>query len=353
MQQYFNSYAISKGEQVIAKMCARPLCSRVDVRIMTSEVEERIHKALEPHPLEKIELGYRRVHETGVSLLRLLPKNEVRDGLHLVAVAEIDTKYSAATFPSFHPTGVQRLNAMAVHGAYHLSSGKLRQTAQYSIYSNEPAVHLAVQSILNAFGGQLPIGRSTALATTSEAVLEQQRAHHAMPRQWQKPLDEESLKAATTMLQGRGLAASNGPTGVWAELALSGDCPSRTIDPQAETALLQVNVGIPHPIAGAGYLATISLPLVQAPVNPAEICRRLNALELEQSEFVPRLGAWGLQAPNDLPGYTCFIPCAEPWGDLHTTLMWWCARRAAWIRDRFWAAKIGLQLDRYPSGRPI
>jgi hypothetical protein len=318
-----------------------------------SAVEERIHKALEPHSLEKIEFGYRREHETGSTTLRLLPMNEMRDSLHLVAVAEIDTKYSPAGLPAFHATGVQRLNAMAVHGAYHQRERRLRQTAQYSVYSNETAVHLVVQNILNAFGGQLPIGRSTALATSSAAVLEQQRAHHAMPQQWQTPLDEESLKAAASMLQGRGLAASNNATSVWAELPLSGECPSRSIDPQAETALLQVSVGIPHPVAGVGYLAAISLPLTQAPADSAEVCRRLNALELEQSEFVPRLGAWGLQGANNLPGYSCFIPCAEPWGDLHTTLIWWCARRAAWLRDRFWAMKVGLLVDALPRGNPF
>jgi hypothetical protein len=318
-----------------------------------SEVQERLHKALEPHPLEKIELGYRRVHETGSTTLRLLPVNEVRDGKHVVAIAEIDTKFHPAGLPSFHAAGVQRLNATAVHGAYHFRDGKLRQTAQYSIYANEPALHLAAQSILNAFGAQLPIGRSTALATSSAAVLEQQRAHHAMPRQWQAPLGEESLQAATTMLQSRGIAASNDSSGVWAEFPLSGDCPSRAIDPQAETALLQVNVAVPHPIAGAGYLSTISLPLTQAPANSAEICRRLNAIEFEQVDFVPRLGAWGLQGPHDLPGYCCFIPCAEPWGDLHMTLMWWCVTRAAWIRDRFWSAKAGLRSDAMPEGKPV
>ena len=320
---------------------------------MTNEVEERIHKALATHPLEKIDLGYRRVHETGSSTLRLLPVDEVRGAKRVVAIAEIDTKYTMAGLPPFHATGVQRLNAMSVHGAYHVKDGKLRQTAQFSIYANETAAHLAAQTILNVFGGQLPIGRSTALATTSAAVQEQQRAHHAMPRQWPKPLDEESLKAATTMLQGRGLAASNDATRVWAEFPLSGDIPSRAIDPQAETALLQVDVAIAHPIAGAGYLATMSLPLTHVPPNSAELCRRLNALELEQVEFVPRLGAWGLQGPNDLPAYTCFIPCAEPWGDLHVTIMWWSVLRAAWIRERCWEARAGLRLDAAPERNPV
>ena len=313
---------------------------------MTSEVEERVHKALARHPLERIEGGYRLVHPqgAGVSTLRLLPV-DATEATKVVAVAEIVAEYNSAGLPVFHATGVQRLNSWAVHGAYHLDNGRLSQKAQWSIYSDEPAVHLAVQSILNAFGGQLPLGRSTALATDSATALRQQRAHHAMPARWPKPLDEEALIAAASTLRQRGLAASNNTTAVWVEVALSGDCPSRSIDPQAETALLQVNVGVPHPIAGAGYLATISLPLTQSPTHAAEACRRLNELELEQLDFIPRLGAWGLHTPDDLPGYSCFIPSAAASAGLHMALLWWCVRRAVWLRDRFWKADVGLALD--------
>jgi hypothetical protein len=312
-----------------------------------SEVEERIHKALSRHSLERIEHGYRLVHPqgAGTSTLRLLPANVVRDQWHVVSIAEIVAEYNHVGLPSFSAIGVQRLNSWAVHGAYHLDKRGLRQSAQYSIYAGEPAAHFAAQRILNAFGGQLPIGRSTALATASAAALKQQRAHHAMPARWPKPLDEEALRAATAALQERGLAASNNATVVWAEFPLSGDCPSRAIDPQAETALLQVNVGVPHPVAGAGYLATISLPMTQAPPNCAEICAKLNELELAEADFVPRLGAWGLHVPNDLPGYSCFIPSAAPLDGLHITLMWWCVRRASWLRERLWTAKLGLTLE--------
>ncbi len=314
---------------------------------MTCEVEERIHKALVSHPLERIEQGYRLVQPggAGISTLRLLPVTLVRDGLHLVSIAEIDAQYAAAGLPPFHAIGVQRLNSWAVHGAYQQIDGNLRQRAQYSIYSNETAVHPAVQTILNAFGGQLPIGRSTALATASAAALKQQRAHHRMPARWPTPLPEEALTAAAATLQQRGLAASNNATAVWAELPLSGDCPSRAIDPHAETALLQLNVGIPHPVAGAGYLSTITLPLSEVPADGAQICARLNALELLETDFVPRLGAWGLHAPNDMPGYSCFIPCAEPLGAMHMTILWWSVRRAAWLRERFWAPTVGLPLE--------
>jgi len=332
---------------------------------VASEVEERIHKALAAHPLERVEHGYRLVHPqgAGVSYLRLLPVEapiEVPVGAPadapgaaptVVSIAEIVAEYTTAGLPPFHAIGIQRLNSWAVHGAYHVDNGMLRQTAQMSIYANEPAVHLTVQSVLNAFGSQLPLGLSTALGVISAAALKQQRAHHALPPQWQKPLDEEALKSASALLRQRGLAASNNTTSLWAELALSGDCPSRSIDPQAETALLQVNTGTPHPIAGAGYLATISLPLTQAGPNSAEICDGLNALELKERDYVPRLGAWGLHPPNDVPGYSCFIPSREPLGGLHMTMMWWLIRRAAWLRDRFWTAKAGLQLDTVAAAR--
>jgi hypothetical protein len=310
---------------------------------VASEVEDRIHRALQSHALERIEHGYRLVHpgQTGVSILRVRPVNEIREGPHVVAIAEVLAEYDKVGLPSFHPMGVQRLNALAVHGAFHLRNGRLRQTAQFSIYSNEPAPHLAAQTILNAFGAQLPLGRSTALATVSAAMLEQQQAHHAMPRQWQNPLDEQSLQTATAMFQQSGLAASNNATAVWAEIPLSG----------TETALLQVNTGTSHPIAGTGYLATISLPSPQAAANAAEICRRLNALELKQSDFVPRLGAWGLHGSEDVPGYSCFLPHAEPIEGLHMSIMWWLIARAAWFKERYWTPKSGLTLDRIPAGQ--
>jgi hypothetical protein len=320
---------------------------------VTSEVEQRIHKALAGHPLERIEHGYRLVHPgAGVGTLRLLPVSNPGEGQQVVAVAEITAEYEPTGLPSLHPSGVQRLNRMAVYGAYELREEQLRQTAKVSIYANEPAAHLVAQSILNAFGGQLPIGRSAALATISAAVLEQQRAHHNIAREWKKAPDEESLKTAAATLQGQGLAAAHDATSVWAELPMSGDCPSRSIDPRAETALLQVTTSMPHPIAGAGYLATIFLPLPAPPADPTEICRRLNELDLEHLEFAPRLGAWGMHGPQDLPGYTCFFPASDVLPGFHMAMMWWCARRAAWIRDRFWVANQGIVLDKSSSQPP-
>jgi hypothetical protein len=312
---------------------------------VSTEIEERIHNALKSHPLERSDNGYRLVHPggAGVSTLTVLPSQGAGN---VAAVVEIIADYNSALLPSFHETGVQRLNAVAVHGAYHGNGRALRQIAQYSLYPNEPSVALAVQVILNAFGGQLPLGLSTALGVASANAWEQQRARHGMPRQWGEPVAANALEAASTLLRQQGLAASNSQDALWAELPLSGDCPSRSIDPQAETALLQVNMSIPHPIAGAGYLATISLPLAAAPADAAAICRRLNDMELKEVDFVTRLGAWGLTRSDGMPGYSCFIPSPRAMGELHLAVMGWCIRRALWLRDRCWVAGVGIQLDR-------
>ena len=320
---------------------------------VTSEVEERIHRALHAHSLERIENGYRLEHPSGAgtSTLRVLPVAPARADLPVVAIAEVVAEYHGAGLPSFHPAGVQRLNAMGVYGAYELRDGQLRQTAQFSLYSTESTAHLAAQTILDTFAGQLPLGRSVAAAVSSAAALEQQRAHHALPRDWKEPLSEDELKATTAALQARGMAAANNATIAWAELSMSGDCPSRAIDPKAETALLEVRAGVAHPIAGAGYLAAISLPFAQPPPDAAEISRRLNALELEHVDFVPRIGAWGLHGQDDLPAYRCFIPCAQPYGGMHMAMMWWCVQRAAWLRDRFWIAQRGVVFDKGSGGQ--
>jgi hypothetical protein len=315
-----------------------------------SLIEQRINTALEKHNLERVENGYRLVHPggLGISTLRLLPVNGAGAGPGVVAVAEFTAEYLAPALRRFHPSGVQRLNALAVHGAYYQNGEALLQKGQFSIYSNEAAVDYVVFAILTAFGAQLPIGQSVALATESTAGLEQQRAHHGMPLKWKKPLADGALQDAMASLRGRGLAASSNDKAVWGEIPLSGTCPSRSIDPAAETALIQVNIDSVHPIAGCGYVANLSLPWPKPPADPAEICRRLNELEMEQVDFVPRLGAWGLHGTKDIPMYTCCIPCAEPYSDLHMTLMWWTAVRAAWIRDRFWVAGLGLDLEKAP-----
>ncbi len=315
---------------------------------MTTEVENRLHGALAAHGLERLPDGYRLVHPggAGVSTLRIVPVSEPSP---VAAVAEIVADYQTAGLPAFHAAGLQRLNARAVYGAYEGVGPELRQRGRFSIYREEPGVHPAAQTILDAFGALLPLGRSTALSIRSPEEEERQRAHHAMPREWPAPVAEEALAGATRFLRERGFAAANDAQCAWVEVAVAGECPSRAIDPAAETALAQVNPGVVHPIAGIGYLATLTLPLPRAPADPAEVCRRLNALEMEQIDFPPRLGAWGLHGPDDLPGYRYFIPSRAPREGLHLTILWWLVLRALWIRERHWAAGEGITFERPPT----
>ena len=179
---------------------------------MISLIEERIKTALEKHKLERIEHGYRLVHPggLGISTLRLLPVNgagaDADAGARVVAVAEFTAEYLAPAMRRFHPSGVQRLNALAVHGAYYQNGEALLQKGQFSIYSNEVGVDYVVYAILTAFGAQLPIGQSVALATESTASLELQRAHHGMSLKWKKPLAEGALMDAMAGMRARGLA---------------------------------------------------------------------------------------------------------------------------------------------------
>ncbi|HUY84046.1 MAG TPA: hypothetical protein VMU86_05695 [Steroidobacteraceae bacterium] len=312
-----------------------------------TEVEERIHAALARHPVERTASGYRLAHPGGVgtSSLEFRELARASEQQTAVAIAEVVADYDPAGLPSLHAAGIQRLNALAVYGAYDLHAGRLRQRAQFTLYTVESAAALATKLILDAFGAQLPLGRSVALSIVSATALEQHRAHHAMPGDWPAPLEEQELRATVAALQQRGLVAANNATVVWAELPLAGDCPSRAIDPKAQTALLEVHAGVLHPIAGAGYLAAISLPFPQRPTEPAELCRRLNAAEFELADFVPRLGAWGVQGVQDLPGYHCFLPCPRPFAGMHHALMWWCVQRAAWIRDRYWSMNDGFDFE--------
>ena len=340
-----------------------------------TEVEERLHAALSRHALERTATGYRRAHPgAGTSSLEIRPvpatdaaepATTAADATTLTttaapavpaatatAIVDVVTDYESAGLPSLHAAGIARLNALAVHGAYERHEGRLRQRAQFTLYAVESTAELATRLILEAFGAQLPFGRSVAQSIVSATALEQHRVHHAMPKDWSKPLEEQELRSTVAAMERLGLAAACRGNVVWAELSLHGDCPTRAIDPNAQTALLEVHAGVLHPIAGAGYLASISLPFAARPADPAELCRRLNAAEFELVDFVPRLGAWGMQGTQDLPGYHCFLPCPNPYGGMHHALMWWCAQRAAWIRDRHWDAERGIVFDRVPAAAP-
>ena len=148
------------------------------------------------------------------------------------------------------------------------------------------------------------------------------------------------------LLNDRGIVSTIEDGRVTAEVVLSGSATSRMRDPKAETALLGVKTHVPHPLAGVGYLATIALPIdPHRSVLPAWSAI-LNEQELASTDFVPRLGAWGVRGAGNELVYSQFIPMDLPMRGLQSTIMWWMIKRTIWLRDTFWAPNRGLTVDR-------
>jgi hypothetical protein len=287
----------------------------------------------------------------GWTCLRFLPADEVKDGLHLVGIAEIETEFAASRVPSLMPAGIQVLNSRSVFGAFYESDGYLRLRTQYSIYEQEPASQLAAALIVKAFNGHLPFGFATARAQFIPDALVKHRAHLDAPRMWRSPVEPAGFEEGARKFRDAGLLATPGPTGICLEVPLSGDCPSRSYDPRAETALLMLETNAPHPLAGVGYVATIALPVDPIGEELVEVCRELNAFEMRQGDFVPRYGAWGVRGLDDELVYAMFLPTSEAWGLLHNTILNWNVQRAIVIRDLFWEEGRGISLNRLKSLR--
>lgn len=302
---------------------------------MISRIEQAIDERLSQFPdLERTGNGYRRQTEYGVTELRFLPRDmHTADGLHLVTIADLETEFLSDQVPAFTAQEVQALNAGTVYGAFSQAGGRLRLRAQYSIYEQEPAHQMVTFLLLKALGEQLPLGWAIARSWASEEELRRNRANLEFPRTWATPIPAEVFDIAADNFRGLGLVASPGYSGFVLEVPLSGTTPSRLMDSAAETALLHVDIGIPHPIAGAGYLATIAMPTNPRGEELVSLSQRLNALEMAEDDFPPRLGAWGLRGLNDELVYSCFLPTTDRYGDFHATMMNWILRRTVWLRD--------------------
>lgn len=309
---------------------------------MNSRVEALVHDQMAHQNVRRIQDGYEAEDRIAVSRLRFLPATGGDRRFRVVSIAEISTTFSPELARSFSPLGVAVLNSQAVYGAYLLEEGQLSMRAQYTVYEEEPAAELAARMILDAFAAQMPFGCSNIFASASEDQLRQQRAYQECPRTWQETVSLDAFESLASIMRGRGIVCTPQEHGITAEIPLSGSCPSRMIERDADTALLVVTTHIPHPVAGVGYLATIALPTDPPAGEIATWCARLNALELRQVDFVPRLGAWGVRGVDNELVYSQFLPMNRPFGHIHQTIMSWMVERAAWLRRLGWERGRGL-----------
>jgi hypothetical protein len=317
---------------------------------LSSKVEQLVRGALNQYGVEQIPGGYKIESDAATGSLLFLPATGGDDRYHLVSIAEISTRFNnlSSSEPDYEQIG--RLNSQALYGMYLWDQNLLHVKARVAIYEEEPASEFVADQILRAFSFQMPISYSALLASKSDDEFRRQRAYQECPRSWVTMPDAKTFNLAASNLMSRGLVSTAGDNVVVAEVVLSGTASSRMIDPSAETALVRVTTGVPHPLAGVGYLATIALPIEAPAEESAVTCARLNALELAQDDFVPRLGAWGLRSAGREIVYSQFIPTDQPFRDLQLTIMSWMCSRVAWLRNTCWAPGTGLVLDPIQRG---
>ncbi|MDB9704052.1 hypothetical protein OAA86_08170 [Rhodospirillales bacterium] len=146
--------------------------------------------------------------------------------------------------------------------------------------------------------------------------------------------------------QRMGLVSTRGSHGLVLEVPLSEvSAPSRMMESSAETAMLHVSIDTPHPLAGVGYLSTIALPIDPPIQEIVEIASKLNELEHEELDFVPRLGAWAIRGLGDQLVYSMFWATPKSDETMHSTMMNWMLQRTFWLRDNFWVSGEGLKIE--------
>lgn len=307
-----------------------------------SKIEELVLGELAGHQeLERIDRGFRWLREAGETRLWFQPTTMEPDDFSLCATAFIETIF-AERIPAPDDSGLARLNRRASFGSFFVRDGRLGLRASYCIYEKETATNWVAIILLRAMGEQLALGVGIAHSEFVPDKLAYNRANLEYPRRWTAPPEPSAIEANAKRFIDAGLVATRGSHGLVLEVPLAEGPASRMIDPTAETALLQVSVDTPHPLAGVGYLGTIALPYDPAKAAIPEWCRLLNEEEHTMQDFVPRLGAWGVRGTGNELVYSMFWPTDRADRTLDGTIMNWLVQRTFWLRSRHWKAGVGL-----------
>jgi hypothetical protein len=306
-------------------------------------VERLVADTLSSHNLQKIPGGYRQTLRQGVTDLTFRPlRRTTVDGLTLAAIATVETRFAPGVVPDLNNDGVTRLNRRAAFGAFFRDARGIGSRLTYTVYEQEPAARWAAVVLLDALGHQLPFGIAATQSELSEEHLRGNRANLEYPRRWTNPIPPSTYAEQAALLSSRGIVASAAPDGLILEVPFAEGAPSRMLDPRAETALVRVSTGVPHPLAGGGYLTTITLPIEPPPSTINAWCAHLNAAEHEQEDFVPRVGAWGVRGLHDELVHSLFWPSSHGDPGVVQNITNWAIRRALWLRRTYWTPGRGL-----------
>ena len=309
-----------------------------------SQVSDVIREQMEGQVVETLPNGYRWVLPAGHTDLVISPAHIENNEWGLCEVVTITSVFKEGSY-DLTQANIAYINRRSAFGSFHVQNGTLTCKQSISIYEDEPAYNWYANIILTALGSQLPFGIGQIQSEYSDEHLSANRANLEYPRQWQNEPPSEAFDRAADQFQSMGLVSTRGSHGLVLEVPLSEDsAPSRMIEASAETAMLHVSIDTPHPLAGVGYLSTIALPIDPPDQEIVEIANKLNELEHEELDFVPRLGAWAIRGLGDQLVYSMFWATPQSDESMHSTMMNWMLQRTFWLRDNFWVSGEGLDI---------
>jgi hypothetical protein len=299
--------------------------------------------------LERLPNGLRQREPQGITELTFWPTAAPSNEEGACSLAIVETSFTGV--PPFKSSDVERFNRRAVFGNFYLAENAIRLRLALSVRDRDSNHDWLVRYLLQALGDQLACGFAILLAEVDETSTASSRDNLQYPRKWTSSPDANWFSEGAERLEQWGyphfaLGASSAHLSLLLPLVADAVLPEDG-DPRAEMAMLRVATDAPHPIAGAGFLCTIALPMSARRPDAADWCAKLNAFEHEQHDFVPRIGAWGLRGLHGDPVYALFLPEQFPAHPI--ALMRWLIVRANWLGERFWVAGKGLNWEKPAS----
>jgi len=312
---------------------------------MESKIEALVLRHLSQFPkLVKIDRGVESTVPQGKTTLTFGDSSDIFDARSPCSIAEIETIFTGQ-LANLDEVTLAGLNRRTIWGNFFERDGQLGLRLSCSIYQDEPAAEWIASLLMQGLGEQLAVGFGNIKAYLSPNNLPHSRANLEFPRSWANLFEPGCFSAAAKQFSDQGWVSTGQESSFTLEVPMGPGGASRMIEKSAETALLRVDVGVPHPLAGVGYFGSIALPInPKADDIPAISCR-LNALEHELADFPPRFGAWATRCTGKELVYAVFLPNVRADSGIPKTMMAWLVRRALWLRDEIWEPRHGVNIE--------
>ena len=307
-----------------------------------SRVEEIVAEQLAKQPTEVIPNGHRYRLASGITELTFRPVVGGPKSSDVSHIATVETHFVDEDMPDYSQAELARLNRRSAFGSFYRANDGVRSRASYSISRNEPNQEWVAFILLIAFVQQQRLGLGIAQADLSDEMRCANSASLNYPRNWTRSVPEDAFKAFADDLWRAGYASTTQPDGLLVNINLSDDGSSRPGTQRSETALLHITTGIRHPLAGAGYLGTIELPIDPPQEHIVEWSGHLTNRNTYRKTSRQGFGAWGLRGVANKLVYPLFIPADEGDAKVVWALTNWLIMRTLWIKRAFWQAGSGL-----------